>query len=161
MSSLCVALWEQLALHQLCHWSFLMLSRMPRTSLPFASIQSLPVNPPLLPPSDLIGSMREWNPPLPGSAPCCDLTSPEPAAFLHPLTPLAAYLSLLRECEIGKQPFPSALLLGTTRTQLLCILSLPGYNVYWCLKQVKVELQSGSRDGGVQGARGMLRLTKH
>lgn len=83
-----------------------MLSRMPRTSPPFAGIRSLPINPTLLTPYDLIGLVQKRNALLGCSFPCCDLVSPEPAAFLQSLTPLAVYLSLPWECEISKQRFP-------------------------------------------------------
>lgn len=124
---------------------------MPRTSPPFAGIRRLPINPALSAPSDAIGSLRERNA-LPGcSSPCCDLMSPEPAAFLQPLTPLAVYLSLPWECEIGKQRFPPRCFLAL-HTKAVAM-----YSFYWgtrctyVLNHSKLNCGQGT---GMEGGRG-------
>lgn len=161
MSSLRVSLWEQLAFHQLCCSSFLMLSRMPRTSPPLAGIRSLPINPALsnCVPSDWLGAKAKRPHPLGCSFPYCDLMSPEPAAFLQPLTPLAVYLSLLWECEIGKQRFPPHYLLALLTKAVAMYSFFLGYKVCLCLKPVKAELWSGKQRP--RDKDGILSLEKH
>lgn len=115
MSSLCVSLWEQLAFHQLCRLSFLMLSMMPRTSPPFRW-HPKPANQ-----SSALNSIRfDWlaikaKRPFSGcSFPYRVLTSPEPEAFLQPLTTLGVYLSLLCVCVCVSVNAPCDLCTGRT-----------------------------------------------
>lgn len=102
---------------------FFMLSGIPRTSPPFAGIRSLPINPVLLSPSDYIGFVQKQNAPLKCSSPCCDLMSPEPAAFLQLLTPLTDCLCCATVKSVNSNHLGVVSWLYTKRQSLLCIFS--------------------------------------
>ena len=122
---------------------FFMPSRMPRTSPPFAGIRSLPINQAFSNCiwSDWLGTEAK-RPPLGCSVPYCDLMSPEPAAFLQPLTPLTFVFA--SGVWNHKTAIPAASLLGNKHKGGCCVLFLPGYKMYWCLKPVNVEFWSGN-----------------
>lgn len=124
MSSLRVALWEQLAFHQLCRGSFLMLTRTSRTSPPFVGIRSLPINPELLTPirSDWLGRKEERPPRVQHSVLWPDV--PWASSFPSSHWPLSLYICL---CHGSVKSVSGDSLRAAswryTQRQLLCILS--------------------------------------